>query len=531
MEMTREAKKRAALYSRVSSREQTEGYSLDAQLEAMRGYAQSDGYHVVAEYVDGGYTGRSDNRPQFKSMIADAQAGLFDVVIVHKLDRFARSREHSIIYKALLRKIGIPVLSVTEPMDPNSPASIITEGMLEVLGEWYSANLGQEVRKGRTKGAKLGKWMGGFVKFGYKVDEKGYYAVDESEAKHVLSMFEKADSGMTLGRIVKWLHAAGIPSKCGGRWSRQRVSELLRDTTYIGRGLFNKKMRRGNKLVRGEAVSVPFPPVIPEDLFNRVQARLAQNKKQNGGGAKRFYVLQHLGRCGECGGSLRCHTVKEHRYLGCGRQLTYPEYEQCYTPKHWKLDVIEQHIWEEMEGVLAGYVDNAYGSLIEQFELGQHDRQQAIAKAKDEVKRSQTGRERILTVLRKGYITQADAEIQLTAINADEKYWQQELANIQRLETDSHAVWQAFMSQLQELDRFRFFGFDNLSAIQKRELLNTLLKEFVLYRDGKIELRFKLPIDGKQIGHTISTLSSDIQICQVETAVTSNEAWGKASKP
>ena len=94
MEMTKEAQKRTALYSRVSSREQTEGYSLDAQLEAMREYAQSDGYGVAAEYVDGGYTGRSDNRPQFKRMIADAQAGLFDVVIVHKLDRFARSREH-----------------------------------------------------------------------------------------------------------------------------------------------------------------------------------------------------------------------------------------------------------------------------------------------------------------------------------------------------------------------------------------------------------------------------------------------------
>lgn len=138
-------------------------------------------------------TRTNDKRPQFKKLIADAQDDPFEAVIVHKFDRFARDRAHSVIHQALLRDTGIPVLSVMEPTDPDNPSSIITEGMLEVLAEWYSANLGQEVRKGRTKGAKLGRWMGGFIKFGYNVKDKGkykgYYSIDETEAKIVLVIF------------------------------------------------------------------------------------------------------------------------------------------------------------------------------------------------------------------------------------------------------------------------------------------------------------------------------------------------------
>lgn len=205
-----EEQKRAAAYCRVSSEEQVQGYSLDAQIEAIHEYCKDKGYEVVAEYIDGDYSakhsGKNDKRQQFKKLIADAQDGLFEAVIVHKLDRFARNRAQSVIHKELLRDIGISVLSVSEPLDPDNPASIITEGMLEVLGEWYSVNLGQEVRKGRTKGAKLGKWMGGFIKYGYEVDDKGYHAIDDTEAKHVLSIFHKAADGVPLRQIVLWLH-------------------------------------------------------------------------------------------------------------------------------------------------------------------------------------------------------------------------------------------------------------------------------------------------------------------------------------
>ena len=121
-------------------------------------------------------------------------------------------------------------------------------------------------------------------------------------------------------------------------------------------------------------------------------------------------------------------------------------------------------------------------------------------------------RQRILTTLRKQFISEADAEIQLISINADEEHWQQELAHYEQLQGDSDVVWQAFMSQLHELDRFRFFGFNHLSPDQKKLILNTILKEFVLYRDGKVELRFRTPLDKKQVADTVLSLSQHEQL-------------------
>ena len=502
--------KKAAIYTRVSSEEQVQGYSLDAQVDAIREYCESKGYEVAGEYVDGGYTGRNDKRPQFKKLIADAQeGGRFEAVIVHKFDRFARNRAQSVIHKALLRDLGIPVLSVMEPTDPDNPSSIITEGMLEVLAEWYSANLGQEVRKGKTKGAKLGRWMGGFIKYGYKVNDDGYHVINETEAKHVLNIFQKADSGMPLRQIVLWLHNEGIPTKRPGQWTQQRLSLMLKDQTYIGKGFFNKKRRKGNKLVEGEPIAVPFPKIVSEELFNRVRARLAENKKKNNGGAKHFYLLQNLGKCGECGGNLRCHTVGKHRYIGCSRQHTYPHYD-CYKPGNWKLGWIEDFVWAEVEDILHTYRNATSDLLIDRFESASSEREQQITTAKQHMEDLKWEKQRILTTIRKGYVTEAEAELQFAAIKSELDYWERELSSLQTLQADSEAAAEKFVVQLKQLDKlFDWGGIWFLTSEQKKQVLNTLLKEFVLYRDGKIELRFKLPVNEKQVAETIASLSSD----------------------
>src|SRR5205807_9615524 len=110
----------AACYARVSSAEQVEGRSLDFQLQDMMEAAERDGFHVVDVYRDEGFSAKTDNRPEFQRMIADAQAGRFSRIFVWKFDRFARNREDSAIYKGLLRRAGVQVVSVKEPTDGES---------------------------------------------------------------------------------------------------------------------------------------------------------------------------------------------------------------------------------------------------------------------------------------------------------------------------------------------------------------------------------------------------------------------------
>ncbi len=129
----------AAAYARFSSDNQREE-SIDAQLYIIREYAAKNGYQIIREYTDEAKSARTDNRPSFLSMIRDATMGLFDVIIVHKLDRFSRDRYDFAYYKRALKKAGVRLISVTERLD-DSPESVMMESLLEGMAEYYSRNL------------------------------------------------------------------------------------------------------------------------------------------------------------------------------------------------------------------------------------------------------------------------------------------------------------------------------------------------------------------------------------------------------
>ena len=151
----------AACYIRVSTEEQTE-YSPEAQRRALDRYAQQHNMTILPEhvYIDAGISGRrAETRPAFMSMIAAAKLKPppFSAILVHKFDRFARNREDSIIYKSMLRRqCGVQVISITEHLEDDR-MSLILEAMLEAMAEYYSINLGDEVRKGMTEKARRGE--------------------------------------------------------------------------------------------------------------------------------------------------------------------------------------------------------------------------------------------------------------------------------------------------------------------------------------------------------------------------------------
>jgi site-specific DNA recombinase len=160
---------RVAIYARVSSDKQDVDLSISAQLKALRDYASRNGHTVVREYIDEAESGRSVDRPGFKQMIAAARhkPPPFDAILVWKLSRFARNREDSIIYKSLLRKQGIQVISINEPME-DTPSGRLLEGIIEVIDEFYSANLSQDVIRGMRENASRGFYTGGYIPYGYE---------------------------------------------------------------------------------------------------------------------------------------------------------------------------------------------------------------------------------------------------------------------------------------------------------------------------------------------------------------------------
>ena len=160
----------AVIYARYSSHGQTE-QSIEGQLRDNYAWAKQQGISVVGEYVDRARSGTKDTRPDFQRMIEDAAKKQFEMVIVWKLDRFARNRYDSAIYKARLKKFGVRVVSVKEAIT-DSPEGIILEGLLESMAEYYSANLAQNVRRGLRESIAKGNFCGGNIPYGYRVENK-----------------------------------------------------------------------------------------------------------------------------------------------------------------------------------------------------------------------------------------------------------------------------------------------------------------------------------------------------------------------
>lgn len=168
------------IYARYSSDKQTE-QSIEGQLRYCYQYAEQHDYRVVGEYIDRAISGTSDRRPQFQQMISDAEKKQFKYVLVWKLDRFARNRYDSAIYKTKLKKSGVKVLSVTEGIG-DGDESIILEAVLEAMAETYSRQLSQNVKRGMHESALKGLSTGGTVPYGYKLRD-GRLVIDEPAAK------------------------------------------------------------------------------------------------------------------------------------------------------------------------------------------------------------------------------------------------------------------------------------------------------------------------------------------------------------
>ena len=170
----------AVIYARYSSDNQREE-SIEGQIRECTAYAEKNGITVIKHYIDRAFSAKTDNRPEFQQMIKDSGKKLFDVVLVWKFDRFARNRFDSANYKMILKKNGVHLISVMEPIAEGSQG-ILVETLLEGMAEYYSAELSEKVIRGHTENALKCKYNGGTPTFGYVIDKDMQYQLDPRTA-------------------------------------------------------------------------------------------------------------------------------------------------------------------------------------------------------------------------------------------------------------------------------------------------------------------------------------------------------------
>lgn len=201
---------KAVIYARYSSDSQREE-SIEGQLRECKEYAEKNDITILNSYIDRALSAKTDNRPEFQRMIKDSAKCLFDVIIVWKLDRFARNRYDSAHYKAVLRKNSVKVVSATESISEDS-TGILLESLLEGYAEFYSAELSEKVTRGLTDNALKCKYNGGGLPVGYTIDSEQYFQLDPLTAPVVLEAFKMYDKGATLTDISRHMNDKGIYS-------------------------------------------------------------------------------------------------------------------------------------------------------------------------------------------------------------------------------------------------------------------------------------------------------------------------------
>lgn len=329
-------KKICAIYCRYSSEQQRDSMSIEAQKSACAEFASKQGWKVYRLYIDEARSGTSDDRQSFQEMLLEA-AGKhppFNFVLVHKLDRFARNRYDSIKYKHLLRKKGIRVVSATQPIiGSGDPTEVILESVLEGMDEFYSLNLARESIKGMAENARRGWFNGGFAPIGYKLvdiqTEKGRkrkLEIVEGEAKIIRKIFSLYLQGLGVTEVRNKMNVAGIKLR-GRRFTKNSITNILKNEKYAGDSKFGKKMNRAKRTfdLKFEPVIVKdtHAAIVPRKEWEAAQKMFDRRSKLSPKAIASDYLFSGVIECLLCGRHFVGHGAhgrnEKYRYYVCGK--------------------------------------------------------------------------------------------------------------------------------------------------------------------------------------------------------------------
>ena len=304
----------AVIYARYSSHNQREE-SIEGQIRECTAFANRNGMTVVGEYIDRALTGKNDNRANFQKMIHDSEKRNWDAVIVYTLDRIARNRYDSAMYKAKLKKNGVR-LYYAKQVIPDGPEGIILESVLEGMAEYYSENLARNVKRGMMENALACKTTGGKPALGYRLSENLQFEIDPVGAKVVREIYQLYADGKTAAEVIEYCNNCGYKTAMGRPFNRSSLTSIIRNEKYIG------IYKAGDVEIEGG-----IPAIVDKALWDKVQGMIKHNYNTRARGkAKMDYLLTTKLFCGHCGSPMLGES-------GTGRNGTTYHYYKCFGRK------------------------------------------------------------------------------------------------------------------------------------------------------------------------------------------------------
>jgi site-specific DNA recombinase len=397
--------KQAILYARVSTDEQARsGYSLAQQMEALREYANREGYEVLEEVSDPGQSGASLERPGMDRVRDLVAAGGVSVVLAQDRDRFAREPAYNYLLKKEFEEYGTKIRSLNDRGD-ESPEGELTDGILDQLAKFERAKTAERSRRGKLRKAREGKVLAARIPdYGFRYNEaRDGYEVDEETMPIVRRIFRMIGvQGATMHEVKRTFEREGRPTPQGGKyWDRTFFRACILDDAYkphtpeeieslVGEGLmsihvaaaldphesygiwwFNKRRCTRTRIVntgtggqrkykwrqritekpREEWIAVPVPDAgIPREHVEAARAAVKDNLKPSSAGHRVWTLSAGLLRCGGCGRSMttaRSRSTPKYDYRNYYRCHGRSDKgaEACPRVKGERAEEIEAFAW------------------------------------------------------------------------------------------------------------------------------------------------------------------------------------------
>ncbi|MDP3948610.1 MAG: recombinase family protein [bacterium] len=367
-----------AVYARVSTAKQEEDGTIETQLLAVREFAKKNGYTIVKEYIDDGWSGDILARPQLDQLRQDAKSKIWEAVLAYDPDRLARRYSYQELVMDELREAGVEVLFVTTPSPKNGEEKIL-HGVKGLFAEYERVKIAERFRLGKLRKVKEGHILVSEAPYGLTYVSKkdgvqGYYEINEEEIRNLKKIFSLVDEGMTLRGVVKKLQELRIrPRKSKrGVWSTSTLSHILRNKTFIGEATYGKsyavvpenpintekykKMRKTSRKIRpdNEWITIPVPPILDRDLFMRVQERLRTNFELCERNRKNEYLLAGRTWC-VCGYRRTGEGPQHGKYLyyRCTSKVhTFPFPSEC-REKGINARIADKMVWQRIAKLMS----------------------------------------------------------------------------------------------------------------------------------------------------------------------------------
>ena len=480
---------KVGFYTRISTDEDHQKYSLDAQKERLEAYCKSqygDDWVLHKLYRDT-ESGTHMNRPGLEEMLFDASNKAFTVLLVFRVDRLSRKVRELAQMVDELTKNGVTLKSITEPFDTASAAGKMMLQMLGVFAEFEHATIVERTKVGMEKKAKGGDWVGGQVPYGYRLEPEKGLVVNEDEALIVRKVFKMYAFGREgTQTIVRKLNDAGYRKRSGNKWEKHALLHILRNPLYVGKLRWREVVYEGN-----------HEAIVSNNLFENAQQVLKERAEELNGrlwhnGDER--LLSGIIKCVKCRGHMvGVSTRKNGRkipYYICSKRWKTHDCDQDYV----RADLLEAAIVQDVKGMFRDeqFMARIWAEANKRLDAEKPDVEKEIEKVDGQMDRARKAIDRYFRAFETGTLKAATCGEKVEELKARLADLEAERAQLEsrRKSLDLPTMDRKMLARL--VDEFEQVMAEGTNP-QKKHLLQRVVKKVLIHDRRTVEVWYGLP--------------------------------------